>query len=183
MAAEVVTDIRYEIWFQDYACQIVWGKSQLLNAQRPSILCPCGEPGTKRWCDRSQMVSTCGSGTGYRLIAGVHYPCFHCISISISISRDNRQYIRGYVYADEWWYVDVGLRFVQSVLECLSTLVASTVSWWRLFQSWTRQKNEFFTVSCEECLVPSFRWWSRRVSLPGATKRSPGMATSPWTIL
>ena len=39
-------------------------------------------------------------------------PILPFLWISISISRSNRQYIRGYVYADEWWCAAVGLRFV-----------------------------------------------------------------------
>ena len=32
MAIEVVTDMRYELWFWDYACQFLWGKSQYFSS-------------------------------------------------------------------------------------------------------------------------------------------------------
>ena len=54
MAIGVVTDLWYEMWFRDSACKFLCGKIQyfssylLSNAQRPSILWPCGEPGTSR---------------------------------------------------------------------------------------------------------------------------------------
>ena len=27
-----VTDLRYELWFRDYACQFLWGKSQYFSS-------------------------------------------------------------------------------------------------------------------------------------------------------
>ena len=53
MATEVVNDLRYEMWFWDYACQFLWGKSYYFSSyliiERSEAFNPVtlrGEPGT-----------------------------------------------------------------------------------------------------------------------------------------